>query len=115
MTWWLLPCDRRHQRAELRADERESRLVSHGVLGARRLLELPVDGVAVERGRPRLAVLQFRGRPAVSGRSTDVTCLGRREMHAAAALATRRSERALEIDIARAIARRIRIREIRGQ
>jgi len=49
MTWWLLPCDRRHQRPELRADERQSRLVSHGVLGECRLLELPVDGVKIDR------------------------------------------------------------------
>src|SRR4030095_1209716 len=82
MTWWLLPRDRRHQRPELRADERQSRLVSHGVLGECRLLELPVDGVALARGGARHAVLKSSSGRAVGSRVADVAGAGRREMHA---------------------------------
>src|ERR1044071_7025427 len=105
MTWWLLPCDRRHQRPELRADERQSGLVSHCVLGKRRLFELPVDSVAVERGRERHAVLQFRSRRAVRSCSADMPGARGCEMNAASrdGLSTRSGKRALEVDVASAI------------
>ena len=51
------------------ADEHNTGMI---VVGKRGLLELPVDGVAVERRRERHAVLELRRRRAVSPRSADV-------------------------------------------
>src|SRR5689334_14256882 len=56
-----LACDRRHQVAELGVQEGQSRLKVHRVLRELRLLHLHVDGVAVEGGSERYAILQVGG------------------------------------------------------
>src|SRR6187402_2507537 len=53
------------QTAEFGVEESERRLVTHGVLGERGLLDLRVDGVAIERGREWRAVLEIGVRSRV--------------------------------------------------
>src|SRR5688572_29794702 len=54
----LLAGDGGHQRPELRREKLQRRLVAHRVVGKCRLLELRVDGIAVQRWRERCAVFQ---------------------------------------------------------
>src|SRR5690242_14941971 len=92
MTTWLATGpsgsrDRGQQAAELVAEEGQRRLVAHRVLGEGRLLELRVDGVAVERRRERRAVLEIRaGGGAAFGRATDVSRVGGSQMNSALGL-----------------------------
>src|SRR5215472_19258243 len=83
MTCWipsagsaLLAGDGRHQVPELAREEAERRLVAHAVVGERRLLQLHIDGIAVERGGERYAVLQLRSRARTGGGTCHMRTVG---------------------------------------
>src|SRR5882672_5667338 len=57
---YLTTHDRGQEAAEFRVEKCERGLVAHRVLGERRLLDLRVDGIAVEGRRKRRAVLEVR-------------------------------------------------------
>ena len=101
------------QAAEARGQERERRLEAHGVLGERGLLHLHVDGVAVERGCERHAIFEVGGVSAVASR-VDVIHVGgaHRALGIWAGGSAGLRQRRAEIEIARLIAGRVRIREI---
>src|SRR5689334_8359642 len=70
--------------AELVVQEGQRGLVAHRVLGEGRLLELRVDGVAVEGRRERRAELEVRAAGGVGrGRPADVARLRGGQVHAA--------------------------------
>src|SRR5690349_4590024 len=108
--------DRGEQPAELVAEEGQRRLVAHCVLGEGRLLQLRVDGVAVERRRQRRAVLEVRAARGI-GRScaADVPGLRGAEVDALRGLLAGGTRHGFaEVDVAGLVARRVGVREVVG-
>src|SRR5580698_6170972 len=108
----LLAYDRSHQFFETRIEKRQRGLIAHRILGKRRLLELRIDGVAVERGRHRHAVLEIgaeRGIRCVDALTGEVRGTGarhcQRAIAAGAAVTACGGERGLEVDVARLVIR----------
>src|SRR5687768_9466857 len=67
--------DRGQQSPEFGVEESERRLVTHRVFGERGLLDLRVDGVAVERGREWRTEFEVRVGGGAAGRGADVAGL----------------------------------------
>src|ERR1700691_3067491 len=116
----LLADDRGHQFLETRIEKGERGLIAHRVLGKRRLLELRVDRIAVERRRHRHAIFKVgaerRIREArvlaaevrgIGGRDRNTAGRGGGGARAAAGIAGGGGERSFEIDIARFVVRRV--------
>src|SRR6186713_1347484 len=102
---WLATHDCREQSPEFGIEERERRLVTHGVLGERGLLDLRVDGVAVERRRERRAVLEVRAAGGFGRRrAADMAALRRGHGRAHGLVAGGACHGLAEVDVARLIA-----------
>src|ERR1700691_3267166 len=88
----LLADDRGHQFLETRIEKGERGLIAHRVLGKRGLLELRIDGIAVERRCHRHAILEIgadRRIRQLGALTAEVHGAGARERESAAAGATR--------------------------
>src|SRR5882672_878797 len=114
-TWRLTTENRGQQAAKLVVEDGERRLVTHRVFGELGLLDLRVDGVAVERRRERRAVFEVRVRRSVRGSgAADVSGIRRGERYARGLLTRRARQRLAEIDVARLVSGRVGIREVPG-